>query len=121
MWWRKQKDEVPKVELREICADADLDEVLGQEDVVVFKHSTSCPVSWVAHSQVMRYLGGHPDSPFVMVNVIKARPTSQEIARRTGVRHESPQIIVLHKGAVVTSMSHGEITENRLGEVVPNS
>ena len=121
MWWRKQKDEAPKVELREIGADADLDEVLGQEHVVVFKHSTSCPVSWVAHSQVTRYLGGHPDAPFVMVNVIKARPTSQEIARRTGVRHESPQIIVLHKGTVVVSMSHGEITENRLGEVVPNS
>ncbi len=118
LWWRKSKCEVAKRELQEIGSDADLDCLFSQDAVVVFKHSTSCPVSWVAHSQVTKFLGGHPEASVVLVNVIKERPVSQEIARRTGVKHESPQIIVLRRGKVVAAISHGDITEARLAEVV---
>jgi bacillithiol system protein YtxJ len=116
-WWRKQKDENPKGEMREIGADANLDDLLSAENAVVFKHSTACPVSWVAHGQVTKFLSGHPEAPVFMVNVIKNRPVSQEIARRTGVVHESPQIVVIRNGQVTASMSHGEITEARLIQV----
>ena len=44
------------------------------------------------------------------MDVRAERPLSQLIAARTGVRHESPQIIILRNGAVVWSASHGDIT-----------
>ncbi len=54
----------------------------------------------------MALLGG--DVP--LVDVRRAHDVSDEIARRTGVRHESPQVIVLRDGRAVWSASHGAIT-----------
>jgi bacillithiol system protein YtxJ len=36
------------------------------------------------------------------------------VAEITGIRHESPQVIVVKNGAVATALSHGSITEERL-------
>ncbi len=97
---------------------ADLDQLMRDELVVLFKHSAACPVSWAAHSQVTRFLRSHPETPIRMIPVLKERPLSQRIAAATGVRHESPQVIVLRRGQVVAAASHGEITEDALAEMV---
>jgi bacillithiol system protein YtxJ len=95
----------------------DVQKLLSEDLAIVFKHSTACPVSWSAHTQVTRFMKAHPEAPVYMVPVIKDRPLSQKIAAATGVRHESPQIIVLRKGKVVASASHGEITVDELTEM----
>jgi bacillithiol system protein YtxJ len=95
----------------------DVQQLLGEELAVVFKHSTACPVSWAAHTQVTRFMKAHPEAPVFMIPVIKDRPFSQKIAAATGIRHESPQVIVLRKGEVVASASHGEITVDELTEM----
>jgi len=120
MWWRKQKDETPKAEMQELGAGSDLDALFKQDCTVLFKHSTACPVSWVAHGQMTRFLAARPETAVHMVNVIKNRPVSQEIARRTGVVHESPQVIVLNRGIVVDAISHGDITQTRLEALLKN-
>jgi bacillithiol system protein YtxJ len=98
-----------------------LDELLRDELVILFKHSTACPVSWAAHSQVTRFLKVHPEARVRMVAVIKERPLSQKIAAVTGIRHESPQVIVLRRGEVVGSASHGEITVDTLSELLADA
>jgi bacillithiol system protein YtxJ len=98
-----------------------LEDVMRDELVVLFKHSTACPVSWAAHFQVTRFLKAHPGTHVRVIPVIKERPLSQKIAAVTGVRHESPQVIVLSRGEVVGSASHGEITADALAEMLADA
>jgi bacillithiol system protein YtxJ len=114
-WFRKMTNQA---EIQEVGSDTDLDKLLHQDLVVLFKHSTACPVSWAAHGQVSRFHEHNPDVPVFLVPVIQQRQVSRAIAERTEVWHESPQVIVMRKGEVVESVSHGAITENRLAALV---
>jgi bacillithiol system protein YtxJ len=73
--------------------------------VLVFKHSTTCPISAAAYRE-MSQVG----ADVALVVVQEARQVSNEIAQRTGVRHESPQALVLRNGEVVWSASHWKVT-----------
>ncbi len=82
----------------------------------VFKHSTVCPTSAAAHRRVARYLeeGGADSAPVYLVRVIESRAVSNAIARDLDVRHQSPQILLLHAGRVLWNASHGGVTENAM-------
>ena len=101
-----------------ICSETDLKSLLHSDLLVVFKHSAACPVSWAAHSQINRFRLKHPDVPVHILHVIKERPTSLKVAELTGIRHESPQVLVVKKGTVATALSHGSITEERLAAAI---
>ncbi len=81
------------------------------EPVFLFKHSTRCPVSSRARSEVERYIDGAGESglPVYLNYVVESRPVSNEIERTLGVRHESPQLFLLRAGKVVWHTSHGGI------------
>jgi bacillithiol system protein YtxJ len=66
----------------------------------------------------MRFRARHQSFPVYLVPVIKERAASRAIAERTGVRHESPQIILMRHGAAAESASHGAITESRLASML---
>lgn len=72
--------------------------------VVLFKHSATCPISSGVYREVARL-----DSIVNLVVVQTDRPISDEIAERTGVRHESPQAIVLRNGRAVYHASHYDV------------
>lgn len=102
----------------EIDSDTDLDALIAQDTVILFKHSTACPTSWAAHLQVMKFVDAHPEFPVRMVSVIQERATSNKIAEKTGIRHQSPQIIFLRQGKVVSAISHGSITVAQLNQLI---
>jgi bacillithiol system protein YtxJ len=107
-WLRRKEEACRAGEMPQISAASNLDKLLQADLLILFKHSTSCPVSWAAHSEINRFRLKHPDVP------VKERSTSMKIAELTGIRHESPQVIVVKNGAVLTAISHGSITEERL-------
>jgi len=82
--------------------------------LLLFKHSRTCPISHTAHAQLEAFRRAHPDAAVRVVVVQEERPLSQAIAAATGVRHESPQALLLHRGAVRWHASHGGITAARL-------
>jgi bacillithiol system protein YtxJ len=87
---------------------ADLDPLFRrshQEPVVVFKHDPYCSISVMAYREMARL--GHEAA---LVDVAHDRQVSGEIADRTGVRHESPQVIVLRNSRVAWSASHFDIS-----------
>ena len=91
---------------------AALDELFTRSQdapVLLFKHSTTCPISAHAYREMSRLDAGAARSVSLVV-VQTARPVSNEIAARTGVRHESPQAIVLRRGRPVWTASHFDIT-----------
>ncbi|MCA1592616.1 MAG: bacillithiol system redox-active protein YtxJ [Acidobacteria bacterium] len=93
-----------------------LEELLARsqnEPVLLFKHSTTCPISAAAHREVEE-LGG--DVPIIVVQ--RSRDISREVETRTGVRHETPQALVLRRGEVVWSASHWHITADALKQAL---
>ena len=75
-----------------------------ERPVVIFKHSTTCPISASAYQQMARFEG-----EVALVEIQRARELSREIEDRTGVAHESPQVIVLRNGQVVWNASHSKV------------
>jgi bacillithiol system protein YtxJ len=88
----------------------DLDAVSSHERAVIFKHSSTCPVSWAAQAEVRRFSQSHPHIPVFTVVVQEDRQLSRKIEEWSGITHESPQVIILHRGAVVTADSHEGVT-----------
>jgi bacillithiol system protein YtxJ len=60
------------------------------------------------------------DGDVDLVEVQRARALSNEIAHRLGVRHESPQIIIVRNGQVVWDASHFSITADAVTDAVRN-
>jgi bacillithiol system protein YtxJ len=81
--------------------------------VVVFKHSTTCPISAAAYDEM-----SHFDGEVALVEVQRSGALSKEIARRTGVTHESPQVLVLQKGKVVWNASHWKVKAEAVQQAV---
>jgi bacillithiol system protein YtxJ len=95
----------------EITDTNELDELFaesGEQLVVLFKHSLTCPISHAAYEEMSMM----KETPISLIIVQDARAVSNEIARRTGVRHESPQTIILRDGKSVWNASHYDITKS---------
>ena len=92
-------------------------EASTQRPVFVFKHSLICPVSTRADMEFGDFVRGHTDAAvdFHRIEIQNARPVSDEVAARTGVRHESPQVLLFVDGEVVWHASHAGITTATLG------
>jgi bacillithiol system protein YtxJ len=75
-----------------------------QKPVIVFKHSNACSISSRAYREMEKIEG--------QVNILEvqsAREISRELANLTGVRHETPQVIVLRDGKAVWNASHFDV------------
>lgn len=77
--------------------------------VVIFKHSTSCGISAGVYREVEAV-----DADVNLVVVQRNRDISNEISHRTGIRHESPQAIVIANGSPVYHASHWDIEPVKL-------
>jgi bacillithiol system protein YtxJ len=75
-------------------------------DCLVFKHSTACPVSAEAAREVQ---GLDTSLPVYQVNVREQRDLSNWIAAAYGVKHQSPQLILLRGGKAAKSWSHWDV------------
>jgi len=92
-----------------------------QRPVLLFKHSLACGASHAARSHVAALLRDHAPASaceFRLVEVQRARAVSDAIARRSGVRHETPQLIVLRNGVVRWHDSHGGLHPRALTAAV---
>lgn len=77
--------------------------------VVIFKHSTTCGISSGVYREVANV------GLDVNIVVIQThRDISNAIAARTGIRHESPQAIVLHRGEAKYHASHYDIEASHI-------
>lgn len=111
-----------EINWREITAEDQLDEMdqLSKEHfILIYKHSTRCSVSAATLSRLERKWNGTEASQVIpyFLDLIACRSVSGMIAERYGVRHESPQVLVIRNGTCVYHNSHfgiafDEILEN---------
>ena len=88
-----------------------------EHPVVIFKHSTRCPISSMAKS---RLEGATPPEAvsFYYLDLISYRALSNAVASTFKVHHESPQVIVLRKGEATYDESHNGIRMADIAEAV---
>jgi bacillithiol system protein YtxJ len=95
----------------ELKDEAQLDTIREQSQttpVVIFKHSTRCSISAMAKNRMER--ATPPDGiAFYYLDLIQYRSLSNRVAEDFGVHHESPQVILIHKGECVYDESHNGI------------
>ena len=97
-----------KARFNEIHDTEELDALIeksNEQAIVLFKHSTTCPISAGVYQEI-----SNADADISLIVVQRARAVSSALAERTGVRHESPQAIVLKNGEVVYHASHYDVT-----------
>lgn len=89
------------------------------QTVVLFKHSPTCGTSAYAYEEVDAALAETPmPAEFYLINVLRSRDVSREIASRFGIRHESPQMLVIRDGVVKWAKSHHSITPEAVATAV---
>lgn len=93
---------------------AQLDEIKinsAKKAQLIFKHSTTCGVS----SMVLKMFNGSfdpsLDCDLYFLPIQSHRELSNAIAEKFGIRHESPQLLILKDGKVSFHTSHGAIAD----------
>ena len=88
----------------------EVERLLSAPLAIIFKHSSTCGISARAHEEAERFLAENPEHAVHKVDVLESRRVSDYIEAKTGVRHESPQLLVLRNGQLVWQGSHSRVT-----------
>jgi len=101
--------------LRRVETSDDLDALFresGRRPVFLFKHSTRCGSSAAAWRDFESFVSSHEaeDAAWAFVEIPAQRELSEEIGRRTGIRHESPQVLLLRDGRAAWHASRWRIS-----------
>ena len=102
---------------------SDLDRLLDdstRRPVLLFKHSYSCGTSAEALDQLIEHLEAsrHPETDYAVVTVQTHRDVSNAVSARLGVRHETPQALLIRAGKVVWSASHFRVTADAVAKAM---
>ena len=107
--------------LKELRRREDLDRLLEtsrSQPILIFKHSTQCSISGAAYDELLKFTEAAEDVPCGVVLVIENRSLSNSIASEFGIRHESPQAIVVENGRPKWNASHWSITAEALEDAL---
>lgn len=98
------------IEWKKLESSKTLQEIIEDSSTraqVIFKHSTTCPISSMAKRRLENQWD--LDVPAYYLDILSYRAISNEIADQLDVRHESPQMIVIKDGQAVYDASHLDI------------
>jgi hypothetical protein len=130
-------------ELTHLHGIAELDRLLAESaehPLLLFKHSHSCGTSAEALDEILHHLDGRPaadpsrrpsghplegaaplaaaDVRFVVVTVQTDRAVSDAVSTRLGVRHETPQAMLVRGGRAVWIASHFRVTAEAIARAI---
>lgn len=97
----------------------ELDRLSDDKLMVIFKHSTSCPISKMAFKRFQKEADFDTDkADLFYVGVLDQRDISNAIASHYGVMHQSPQLIIIKNGDVVHHASHSAIVPSSVNRFI---
>jgi bacillithiol system protein YtxJ len=104
-------------------ADLDMLEAAIKESlerpVVLFKHSRTCGISCEALEELHTHIErGEANAAYKLITVQSHRHLSDEAEARLGVRHQTPQVILLRDGKPIWNASHFRITAAELSRAI---
>ncbi len=82
----------------------------------IFKHSTSCFISKTVLRNFEKEVENQNEfgQELYYLDLLAHRALSNKIAEDLGIRHESPQFIVIENGVAVNNASHQDISLSQL-------
>lgn len=83
----------------------------GSRPQLLFKHSSSCGISGMVLRMFETSFEDFEAADMHFLDLHRYRQVSHAVAERTGVPHQSPQLLILKNGKVVAAASHGAILE----------
>ena len=91
-----------------------------REPILIFKHSTICPINARAAYRFNQWIEDQGDDKpkIYFVKVIESRPVSLELAKNLSVKHESPQILLIKDGESRWDTSHEDITAENIDKAL---
>jgi len=100
----------------------DLDSVLAASSdlpLLLFKHSHTCGTSAEALDELIDHLNDEQlQARYAIVTVQTHRELSNLVSKRLGVRHETPQALLIWEGRVVWSASHFRVTADAVESAI---
>ncbi|MBC8111118.1 MAG: bacillithiol system redox-active protein YtxJ [Verrucomicrobia bacterium] len=90
-----------------------IQEISETQPVLLFKHSTTCPISATALNRLERNWKTDTIQPYYL-DLLSYRDISRQIAQVFGIQHESPQALLIYKGTCVFDASHLAISYQSL-------
>lgn len=102
---------------------SDLDQLLDDSTarpVLLFKHSYACGTSAEALDQLIEHLdeARRADTEYAVVTVQTHRDVSNAVSARLGIRHETPQALLIRDRRVVWSASHFRVTADAVAKAI---
>lgn len=85
------------------------------QSFAIFKHSTRCSISNMALYRMEKssFFELHNITLHIL-DILKFRPLSDIITNELGVKHESPQLLIIKNGLYFAHTSHTDITQSWL-------
>ena len=100
-------------ELEQLIAESE------KRPLLLFKHSYSCGISAEALDELVEHLSAPtPDVRYAIVTVQTHRDISNAVAARLGIRHETPQAILVRGGKAIWTASHFRVNAASLNEAL---
>lgn len=107
----KHLDTLASLELASLLSD--------EQDVLLFKHSTTCSISQMAKLRLENNWDFSENEivPFY-IDLKSYRDVSNAIAEKYSVAHESPQVLLIRKGTCIYDASHFDISVEEIKETL---
>ena len=87
-----------------------VDQFLAAHKTAAIFKAGMCHKSPSVFEQVKALFEDRDDLPMGIIRVVEARAASNHVERRTGVRHESPQLLLFRDGKPVFDRDNWDIT-----------
>ena len=116
-----QQEREDRVEMRNLNTRVDFDSLLENSEErpqILLKHSTRCPISRAAFIECEHFAKTDDRADIWVLLVVEDKELAQDIARETGIEHQSPQAMVFKNGRPVWHGSHHAITVEQLGKEI---
>lgn len=78
--------------------------------VLLFKHSTRCSISSMALNRLESKWKDNELIDTYYLDLLQHRDVSNEIEKKLGIEHASPQVVLVRNGECIYSASHNSIS-----------
>jgi len=108
----------------ELTSPHQLDEIKKESEmnhVLIFKHSTRCATSKLSLDRLERNWTAERTAvkPYFL-DLLNYRSVSNLVAETFDVEHESPQVLLIHKGQSILDLSHYAIDYDPISRAIRN-
>lgn len=118
-WYNESSPMKPLTNLSDVAGLEAAIEESRERPVLLFKHSRTCGISCEALDELRAHVERTPlAASYKLITVQSHRTVSDALAARFGIRHETPQAILLRDGEPVWNASHFRITADQLDRVL---